>query len=82
MALLEGELRAMKSLAAAAAVIFLAACTPTTERIMLKHAETGKTVHCGPYRSDRYSTTAAAMKERGCIRDFQRQGYERMPAKE
>jgi hypothetical protein len=45
---------------------------------VLHHRVAGQTVLCGPYYSGTHSL-AAAERERGCIEDYQRQGYERVP---
>ena len=47
------------------------------ESVILRHAQTGKTVKCGPYFAMTASSTMSAVeRERGCIQDYQRQGYE------
>ena len=46
-------------------------CTST---VKLRHQATGQTATCGPY----VHTIDAVLRERGCIADFQRQGYERI----
>jgi Flp pilus assembly protein TadD len=56
----------------------LAGCT--TEAIKMKNAQTGQITTCGPYPSDMIiGGNTQAQREAGCIKDFQRQGYERMP---
>ncbi len=51
-----------------------------TEKVYLRHAKTGHTVKCGPYGYLNVPDKAVAFKqERACIRDYQRQGYERVP---
>ena len=51
-----------------------------TETVYLRLANTGHTVKCGPYGyiHPHYKAVAFA-QERACIRDYQRQGYERVP---
>ncbi len=50
-----------------------------TETVYLRHA-TGHTVKCGPYGYIALANKAVAFaQERACIRDYQRQGYERVP---
>lgn len=44
----------------------------------LRHPETGKTVKCGTYFDDPGSDHSARLLERGCIEDYERQGYERV----
>jgi hypothetical protein len=57
--------------------ISVAACT---DPIKLKNTTTGQIAQCGPYASDMIAGgDAQAQRERECIQDFQRQGYERMP---
>ena len=55
----------------------LAGCT--TDPVFLRHPQTGKNVQCGPYYyiSDAVPYTVAVRKK-GCIEDYQRQGYERV----
>lgn len=45
----------------------------------LHHPQTGHTVKCGPYYAVGIYSHAAALRERGCIEDFIRQGYQRVP---
>ena len=52
-----------------------------TDKVYLRHTETGHTVECGPYK---YALNIpdkqiAFNQERACITDYQRQGYERVP---
>jgi hypothetical protein len=57
--------------------IALPACT---DPIKLKNAATGQIAQSGPYASDMIAGgDAQAQRERECIQDFQRQGYERAP---
>jgi len=58
-------------------VLSLAGCT---EAIKMRNAQTGQVAVCGPYPSDLLvGGDTQAEREAGCIRDFQRQGFERMP---
>jgi hypothetical protein len=52
----------------------LGGCTSVT----LRHPETGKTVTCGPFFGDPASDHSARLLKRGCIEDYERQGYERV----
>jgi hypothetical protein len=55
----------------------LAGCS--TDPVLLRHPQTGKTAQCGPYSATKSSAKIAAVElERGCIADYQRQGYERV----
>jgi hypothetical protein len=55
----------------------LASCTTA---IRLQNPTTGQTAQCGPYASDIIAGgDAQAQRERACVQDFQRQGYERLP---
>lgn len=50
-----------------------------TDPVLLRHSGTGKTIKCGPYSTTtREARLAAVEHERGCILDYQRQGYERV----
>jgi len=56
-------------------------CCATSEVIYLKNAN-GQTVQCGPYAGYGSLPAQAAQadaKLRGCVSDYQRQGYERVP---
>lgn len=54
----------------------LAGCM--TDPVVLRHPQTGKKVQCGPYYTGTSADTLSApIRERGCIEDYQRQGYER-----
>jgi hypothetical protein len=53
------------------ALTLLVGCT---DAVHLRHPETGKTVKCGPY----YVNVTTVARERGCIEDYQRQGYQRV----
>jgi hypothetical protein len=46
--------------------------------VYLRHPETDKTVKCGPYFGDPASDHSARLLKRGCIEDYERQGYERL----
>lgn len=46
--------------------------------VRLRHAD-GREVRCGPYYYTGTHAGAAAWRESQCIRDFQRQGFERAP---
>lgn len=64
----------MKMLALVLVVLVFAGCTmPVT----LRHPQTGQLTQCGPYPFPGEVTTA--MRETKCIKDYQRQGYERVP---
>ncbi len=65
-------------LACVVLVLAAAGCAPT-ENAYMKNPATGQVVTCGPYvmRID-YANAMAAM-ERGCVEDYQRQGYVRVP---
>ena len=56
--------------------LLLSACNSS---VQLRHVVTGKVVTCGPYNSFGVAAQMSAVeRERGCIQDYQRQGYERM----
>jgi len=60
----------------------VSACSATSERVALKNAA-GHVVYCGPYKTYDYSytetsSTIVQSQLRGCVSDFQRQGYERV----
>jgi len=61
-------------------VIFsLSVLVGCTDAVIMRHAVTGKTAQCGPYSTARLSDSlTVAERERGCILDYQRQGYERV----
>lgn len=62
-------------------VVVLAGCATTTP-VKLRHPQTGHVVQCGPYAVGRIGPEWAAVavaQERGCIEDYQRQGYGRVP---
>ena len=55
----------------------LAGCTK--DPVYLRHPQTGTKVQCGPYsESSPEARAVAAERERGCIADYQRQGFERV----
>jgi hypothetical protein len=60
-----------------AAAAGLAACA--TDAVILRHSSTGRTVRCGPFPTFPQGTAQAYQKERDCVADYQRQGYERVP---
>jgi hypothetical protein len=60
-------------------LIALAACN-TTQPIYLQNPQTGQTATCGPYNYDPVTADVVLNREARCITDFQRQGYERLPA--
>jgi hypothetical protein len=51
----------------------------STTPVSLKHPGTGRVVQCGPYGWNELRTGSVPERERGCIADYQRQGYERVP---
>ena len=55
---------------------FLAGCTSA---VNLRHPQTGATAKCGPYYSLGGYYNVATIRERTCVQDFQRQGFERVP---
>lgn len=65
----------VRSLAGAALVLMLAACTAA---VTLRHPATGTVATCGPYYTVGLYAFAANERERQCIQDYQRQGYERV----
>jgi len=50
----------------------------TTTPVYLQHPTTGRIAKCGPYDARPINSFSSAQRERGCIEDFQRQGFERM----
>jgi len=50
-------------------------CAP----VYLRHPDTGMTVQCGPDVEDPASDHSARLLKRGCIENYERQGYERLP---
>ncbi len=57
-------------------VVMLCGCTSA---VTLRHPQTGQSAKCGPYYSLGGYYNAATLRERTCVQDFQRQGYERIP---
>lgn len=59
--------------------LLLLLVTGCTSAVTLRHPITGVTVKCGPYAFDNLGRSAAVAmeRERQCISDYQRQGYER-----
>lgn len=55
-----------------AALLLLAGCTSA---VVMRNPTTGETAKCGPY-TDTWTTPE---RERQCIQDYQRQGFERAP---
>jgi hypothetical protein len=53
----------------------LGGCAP----VYLHHPETGMTVKCGSSVEDPASDHSARLLKRGCIENYERQGYERLP---
>jgi len=66
----------LRLLAVAAIVLTLVACTSA---VTLRHPATGAVATCGPYYTVGLYAFAANERERQCIQDYQRQGYERAP---
>jgi len=64
----------LRSLAGAAILLTLAGCTSA---VTLRHPATGAVATCGPYYTVGLYAFAANERERQCIQDYQRQGYER-----
>lgn len=70
----------MKIIAAALIAVGLSGCADKgADDVTLRHPATAQTVvcqwqHLGPYTDDR-----SLVLFRGCIEDFQRQGYQRVP---
>jgi hypothetical protein len=54
--------------------LILGGCTS----VYLRHPETGETVKCGPYFGEPGSDHSARVLKRGCVEDYERQGYQRM----
>jgi len=53
-----------------------------TDSVILVHPQTQRAAQCGPYdytgaSSGLFSKVAAMERERDCLSDYQRQGYER-----
>ena len=63
------------------AVIALTGCT-TSETVYLRNAA-GQIAQCGPYSEYGMAEGAQLLSQerlQGCVEDYQRQGYERVPA--
>ena len=56
--------------------MLMAGCTSA---IILRHPQTGQTTKCGPYLTFGIHSYTVPERERACVHDFQRQGYERVP---
>lgn len=74
---------ALPGLVACVTTLCLVGCAATSERVTLRN-QSGQTVTCGPYSTYDYSYTETSSsiveaRLRGCISDYQRQGYERVP---
>lgn len=66
----------MRYLVVLLALISVSACTSA---VHMGHPVTGKTVQCGPYYAGGFAAQLAAVeRERGCVADYHRQGYERV----
>ena len=62
-----------------ATMLLIVACV-RTKPVLLHHAESDQTATCGPYRYIGFADKELAFeRERACIGDYQRQGYERAP---
>lgn len=59
-------------------VLVAIAAVGCTSPVRLKHVD-GREAVCGPYYSLGIYYFGATSRERGCVRDFQRQGFERTP---
>ena len=59
----------------------LVTASACTSAVTLRHPVTGVTVKCGPYAFDNLGRSAAVAteRERQCVNDYQRQGFERAP---
>jgi hypothetical protein len=67
----------VKLIALAASAVVLCGCAQT-DPVYLRHPD-GRTVTCGPYVRE-FDGAAAVMLERGCIDDYHRQGFLRIPS--
>jgi hypothetical protein len=54
------------------------ACGGLTKPVLMRNPKTGETGKCGPYPTGPRGAMSY-QKERDCISDFQRQGWERVP---
>jgi hypothetical protein len=69
----------LSMLAFFACVLLVGLVGCTSDPAFLRHPQTGKKAQCGPYSVAGWAATqAATVRERGCIEDYQRQGYERV----
>ena len=62
--------------------VFCFAACASTQPVTLRHPSTGLVVQCGPYKAGFFDVGVGApiyQRERDCIADYQRQGYERAP---
>jgi len=69
-------------IASFAFLITLTACQnlTQTEPIRLRNPATGQITQCGPFPTILSTDKAQSLaRERACIEDFQRQGFERVP---
>jgi hypothetical protein len=53
---------------------FITGCAP----VYLHHSEPGKTVRCGDYFGDPAPDHSARVLKRGCIENYERQGYDQI----
>lgn len=53
----------------------LAGCTTA---VIMRHPD-GRVAKCGPYDARPLNSFSSAQRERGCVEDYQRQGFERAP---
>ena len=59
-------------------LVLLAGCS-MSDPIYLRHSQTDKKAQCGPYMNAGIAGIQSAMvRERDCIVDYQRQGFERV----
>ncbi len=68
----------MRIALAAAALLLATSCS--SETAYLKNPATGEAATCGPYSLRGLGATAQALALRGCIDDYQRQGFIRVSA--
>ena len=68
----------MKSITALFIAAVLAGCIKS-ESIVLRHPVTGKMTTCDGYAGLGLQATMGETRQRNCVADFQRQGYERVP---
>jgi hypothetical protein len=55
-------------------LVLLSGCAP----VYLHHPETDKTVTCGHYFEDPASNHSARLLKRGCVENYERQGYDQI----